>query len=563
MEEDTGSILGDAYDSSQTGMMDEECILIDDDDNPLGPGSKVLCHLGEGRLHRAFSVLLFDSEGRLLIQKRAGSKITFPGVWANTCCSHPLYTPEELEDGVGVKRAAIRKLGQELGISSEHVSVDDFQLISRLHYQARADERWVEHEIDHVLVLRADVDIEVNPNEIEEIRWVTADELADMIAGTPDNDTLIAPWFIEIADRFLPYCWDDQDDLADDGIIHHVGLLDSAGAASREGALLEALVVHRDRVEQAIDEALTKTMHARLRSAMEHLFKGGGKRLRAILPWLVADAVGETHQGLYDLGAAIEIIHNFTLIHDDIMDNDALRRGRPAVHVEFDNPTAINAGDAMLALSFEVLSESEAISDDHFRRLVQIIGSMVRRVSEGQQMDMDFENQDDVSEDAYMRMIAGKTATMFQACSECGAMISGADDQTVMAMAEWGMQLGLCFQLMDDLIDVTGDSETLGKPAGSDILEGKRTLIAIHALQQDLTLLPVFHELYGSYSKEEDAARMKQALAELRTAGSIDHALTRAMHHHSNAHELLNRIPVSEARDLLRELTDWQLVRIS
>jgi isopentenyl-diphosphate delta-isomerase type 1 len=563
MEGDTGSILGGEYDSSQTGMMDEECILIDGDDNPIGPGSKVLCHLGEGRLHRAFSVLLFDSEGRLLIQKRAGSKITFPGVWANTCCSHPLHTPEELEDGVGVKRAAIRKLGQELGISREQVAVDDFQLISRLHYQARADERWVEHEIDHVLVIRADVDIDVNPNEVEEIRWVTADELADMIAGTPDNGTSFAPWFVEIAERFLPSCWGNQDDLADDGLIHHVGLLDSAGAASGEGALLEALVVHRDRVEQSIDEALAKTMHARLRTAMQHLFKGGGKRLRAILPWLVADAAGEAHQGLYDLGAAIEIIHNFTLIHDDIMDNDAFRRGRPAVHVEFDNPTAINAGDAMLALSFEVLSESEAISDDHFRRLVQIIGSMVRRVSEGQQMDMDFENQDDVSEDAYMRMIAGKTAAMFKACSECGAMLSGADDETVIAMAEWGMQLGLCFQLMDDLIDVTGDSETLGKPAGSDILEGKRTLIAIHALQQDLNSLPVFQELYGSYSDEESDARMKQALAELRAAGSIDHALARAMHHHSRAHELLNRIPVSEARDLLRELTDWQLVRIS
>ena len=563
MGEDTADILGDAYDSSQTGMMDEECILIDEHDNPLGPASKVLCHLGEGRLHRAFSVLLFNSEGRLLIQKRAGSKITFPGVWANSCCSHPLHTSEELEEGVGVKRAAIRKLGQELGISPEQVAVDDFQLVSRMHYHARADERWVEHEIDHVLVIQADVDIEVNHNEIEEIRWVTADQLADMISGAPNNSTVFAPWFLEISDRFLPSCWDNRDDLADDGLIHEVGLLTSAGAASDEGSLLEALVVHRDRVEQAIDEALAKTMHVRLRSAMQHLFMGGGKRLRAILPWLVADAAGDAHQGLYDLGAAIEIIHNFTLVHDDIMDNDALRRGRPAVHVEFDNPTAINAGDAMLALSFEVLSESEAISDDHFRRLVQIIGSMVRRVSEGQQMDMDFENQDDVSEDAYMRMIAGKTAAMFQACSECGAMLSGADNETVMAMAEWGIQLGLCFQLMDDLIDVTGDSETLGKPAGSDILEGKRTLIAIHALQQDQDILPVFHELYGSYSDDVNDERMKQALAELRTAGSIDHALSRAMHHHSRAHELLNILPVTGARDLLRELTDWQLVRIS
>ena len=561
MDDDAASILGESYDTSQTGMMDEQCILIDEEDNVLGPGSKVQCHLGEGLLHRAFSVLLFDPNGRLLIQKRSQSKITFPGVWANTCCSHPLHIPEELEDGVGVKRAAIRKLAQELGILSDSIATEDFRLISRMHYHARADERWVEHEIDHILALQAEVNIDINPNEIDEIRWVTPDELDEMISDSPDNGMMIAPWFAQIAKRFLPSCWGDEGQ--DDGLIHNVGHLNSSSTVSMDGALLEALAVHRDRVEQAIEDALAKTTHERLRSAMQHLFKGGGKRLRAILPWLVADAAGESHQGLYDLGASIEIIHNFTLVHDDIMDNDALRRGRPAVHIEYDNPTAINAGDAMLALSFEVLSESESISDDHFRRLVQTIGGMVRRVSEGQQMDMDFENQDDVSEDSYMRMIAGKTAAMFQVCSESGAMLSGADENTVSAMAEWGLQLGLCFQLMDDLIDVTGDSETLGKPAGSDILEGKRTLIAIHALQQDQDTLPAFHELYGSNSDDENEGLMKQALAELRTSGSIDHALARAMHHHSRAHELLNQIPVSNARDVLRELTDWQLVRIS
>ena len=157
MDEDAASILGDSYDSSQTGMMDEQCILIDEEDNVLGPGSKVQCHLGEGQLHRAFSVLLFDPNGRLLIQKRSQSKITFPGVWANTCCSHPLHTPEELEDGVGVKRAAIRKLGHELGISSDSIASEDIRLISRMHYNARSDERWVELEIDHIVALQADV----------------------------------------------------------------------------------------------------------------------------------------------------------------------------------------------------------------------------------------------------------------------------------------------------------------------------------------------------------------------------------------------------------------------
>ena len=563
MDSSPGLNLDDGHDASQAEMMNERCILVDVDDNAVGSASKVDCHLGAGRLHRAFSVLLFNSDGKLLIQKRAVSKITFPSIWANSCCSHPLDIEGEgvAEDGLGTKRAAIRKMSQELGVHPESLSIDDFELISRMLYKARADDRWVEFELDHILFVRADIGIDINPNEIDEIRWVDQEELEDLVNGSPANGEVIAPWFLHIKALFLDNWWSNLDDMDQfkDGLIHSVGDV----TTREDGLLLDALTHHRVIVEERIRSALSKTTHERLQAAMLHLIDGGGKRLRAILPYLVADAAGTAHDGVYDLGAAIEIIHNFTLVHDDIMDNDEVRRGRPAVHVAFDYPTAINAGDAMLAVSFEVLSESMHISSEHLRELVLIIGQMVRRVSEGQQMDMDFENSDSVSESEYLKMISGKTAAMFTTSARTGAVLSGATDDVVESLSEWGENVGLCFQLMDDLIDAMGDSDTLGKPACSDVIEGKRTLIAIHAHSQDPAELTSFHEVFGCGNHNTTRDTLDAVLSELTAVGSIDYAKNKAMEHHAIAHRCLDALPESTALSVLRELTDWQLIRMA
>lgn len=145
-------------------MQEERVILVDTDDRVLGAQSKVSSHLCQygPLLHRAFSVFLFDSEGRMLLQKRAPEKITFPEHWTNTCCSHPLYTPEELGTDVtpqdpllGVKRAAVRKLGHELGIPASQLPLDSLIYLSRIHYIASSDERWGEHEIDYIFFIQA------------------------------------------------------------------------------------------------------------------------------------------------------------------------------------------------------------------------------------------------------------------------------------------------------------------------------------------------------------------------------------------------------------------------
>lgn len=557
-------------DSSQAALMAEKVILVDEKDNIIGADSKIDTHHKIGALHRAFSVLLFNKDGKLLLQRRALDKVTFPGVWANSCCSHPLASEEEMEQEnfMGTKVAAVRKMHQELGIDPSEVAIDDLHFVTKMLYRARMNPEWIERELDHILVIKADVNLNPNPNEVSEIKWVDKNELEVMIANQTEETGFIAPWFRCIFEDIMTDEWWQQASTGGnlkslgDKQIHDCGdvshFLPNAEPTTYQDSLTEVI----PEIEKRIAKALNNTSHPRLSSAMMHLIKGGGKRMRASLPWMVANATGRSHSGLIDVGSVIEIIHNFTLVHDDIMDDDDIRRGRNAVHIEYDMPTAINAGDAMLAIAFETLYEAENIPSDDIVTIFKKIAWMVRRVSEGQQLDIEFENREIVEEDEYIEMILGKTSVMFIVCAEIGAFLSGADDEAVEMMSEWGKNTGLCFQLMDDIIDIMSSTEQLGKPAGSDIVQGKKTLMAIHALRQpDSEAKSNFLAAYnkGDHCPKDIRDAAHQALHDL---GSIDYAKQRAIDYHSAAHSILDKLPQRPGLEVLRELTDLQLKRM-
>ncbi|KAF3901477.1 hypothetical protein ABW20_dc0100280 [Dactylellina cionopaga] len=208
------------YDAEQVRLMEEVCIVLDEDDKPIGSASKKTCHLmaniDKGLLHRAFSVFLFDPQGRLLLQQRADEKITFPGLWTNTCCSHPLGIPGETGDTldaaiVGVRRAAQRKLDQELGIPAKQVPLDMFEFLTRIHYKAPSDGLWGEHEIDYILFIQNTVDVKENPNEVKATKYVTADELKEMFQ---DPKLGFTPWFKLICETMLFEWWTSLTDLS-------------------------------------------------------------------------------------------------------------------------------------------------------------------------------------------------------------------------------------------------------------------------------------------------------------------------------------------------------------
>jgi len=198
------------YDPVQVQLLQEECILVDGNDQVIGHDSKKNCHLNEnirkGLLHRAFSVFLFNQEGKLLLQQRSKEKITFPLDFTNTCCSHPLFREDELEekDNIGVIRAAQRKLEQELGIPPEDVPLDAFKCVARIHYIAESNGIWGEHEIDYILIIQRDVHVTPNFNEVETYQYVSQGELKKLIS---DPNVTLTPWFRLIALNSLLTQW--------------------------------------------------------------------------------------------------------------------------------------------------------------------------------------------------------------------------------------------------------------------------------------------------------------------------------------------------------------------
>ena len=209
-------------------MQKDECILLDDRDNVIGHANKYDTHRfsaekPRGTLHRAFSVFLFDEAGRLLLQQRAAEKITFPNVWTNTCCSHPLFgyeptevdTPADVANAsvMGASAAAVRKLKHELGIEASDVPIEGFKFLTRLHYYA-ADvithgkyAEWGEHEIDYILFIQTTAKLAPNPEEVSDTKYVTLPELQQMMA--PSSGLLWSPWFRIIVEQFLVKWWAD------------------------------------------------------------------------------------------------------------------------------------------------------------------------------------------------------------------------------------------------------------------------------------------------------------------------------------------------------------------
>lgn len=213
---------------------------------------------------------------------------------------------------------------------------------------------------------------------------------------------------------------------------------------------------------------------------ISYAMSAGGKRIRPSLVMMAADAFGDAAGSAESAAVGIEMFHNFTLLHDDVMDNSDMRRGRPSVHSKWDVNTAILSGDTMLTLAVEEVSK---VSDNVLRRVLDTFNNMALRVYEGQRLDMDFENKEDVTSEDYLRMIGFKTGALLGASAKIGALIGGATDKDADAMYEYGMMLGLAFQIQDDWLDVFGDSMTFGKPIGGDINNNKKSFLLLSAYE--------------------------------------------------------------------------------
>ena len=343
-------------------------------------------------------------------------------------------------------------------------------------------------------------------------------------------------------------------------------------SASAE-AVLDAVAERREQVNEAIEEELPIHRPEQLYEASRHLLDAGGKRLRPAVLLLVGEALidAEPTKTEYrqfptldgeeiDLMAAavsIEIIQSFTLIHDDIMDDDDLRRGVPAVHREYDLEMAILAGDTLYSTAFEVMLRTGAKPERSLKAL-QRLANTCTKICEGQAFDVGFERRTDVTVEEYLEMIELKTAVLYGAAASVPAMLLGADEETVASLYGYGIDVGRGFQIQDDVLDLTTPSERLGKQRGSDLIEGKRTLITLHAREQGVDV----DELIDSDDRESvSEVEIEAAVERLQEVGSIGFARDRATGLIDRGKERLSVLPDNESRQLLSGLADYLIER--
>ena len=289
---------------------------------------------------------------------------------------------------------------------------------------------------------------------------------------------------------------------------------------------------------------------ASLYEPVRYILSSGGKRIRPLLVLLTADAFGGERARADALPAAlaVEVFHNFTLVHDDIMDHAASRRGRATVHTRWSEPVAILAGDVMMGLSYDLLSRA---GGDDGAAVLRPYHAMVRRLCEGQALDLAFETQEAVSVEEYLGMIDGKTGALLELALDVGARLGGASDDDRASLRTAGHALGRAFQIQDDLLDLTASSPGWGKTIGGDLIEGKKTFLLLQALERADGEERAWFE--GAL-RGLDAASVPEARARMERLGVIAEASAAVERYTRAGADALAVVPSTPAGDALREL---------
>ena len=341
---------------------------------------------------------------------------------------------------------------------------------------------------------------------------------------------------------------------------------------SHQQAVESALVARRQRVNDAIDEYLPLAEPEELYEASRYLLEAGGKRLRPTIVLLTAESLADvpplstdfqsfpTADGeridILRAAVSIEIIQSFTLIHDDIMDDDEVRRGVPAVHEEYGLSTAILAGDTLYSKAFETMLETGAQAERSVEALSEL-ATTCTEICEGQSLDISFEKRGAVKPDEYLEMVELKTAVLYAAAASIPAILLG-HEEAVDPLHGYGLDIGRAFQIQDDLLDLTTPTEKLGKQRGSDLVENKQTLITVHARNHGVDV----DGLVDSDSVEAvTEAEIDEAVATLREAGSIEFAREQAQALVASGKGNLEVLPDNEAHELLDGIADYLIER--
>lgn len=299
---------------------------------------------------------------------------------------------------------------------------------------------------------------------------------------------------------------------------------------------------------------------AGLYEPITYVLEAGGKRLRPLLTLIAAEMYGTEWQKVLPAALAIEVFHNFTLMHDDVMDKAPIRRGKPTVHVRWNTNTAILSGDQMLIEAYKQLAQLPA---DKLPRVLQMFNEMATGICEGQQYDVDFETATKVTIDDYIHMIRLKTSVLLATALKTGAYMADAPEEEQELLYDYGINIGLAFQLQDDILDVYGNPTTFGKAVGGDIIENKKTYMYLTALQQadDATLqeLQRWFDTKEEHQPQEKIEAVRAIYTQLGIKGICEEVMRK---YTKQAFAILDKIKLpAEKKLILRELGEHLLAR--
>ena len=306
---------------------------------------------------------------------------------------------------------------------------------------------------------------------------------------------------------------------------------------------------------RAVDEVIRKRLHsevALVRQVAEHIIGSGGKRMRPALVILAAGACGYSGSAHYHLAAVVEFIHTATLLHDDVVDESDLRRGKSTANALFGNPASVLVGDFLYSRAFQMMVELRDM------RVMEVLANATNTIAEGEVLQLLNCNDPDVTEDGYLQVIRFKTAKLFEAAGQLGAIVSHASREVEEGLARYGMHLGTAFQLVDDVLDYSGDHEHTGKNLGDDLAEGKPTLPLIHAMKQGSAGQAA---LIRSAIERGGLDEFKPVLAAIHETGALDYARRQAESESRRAVAALDALPRSTYRDSLIQLASFAVTR--
>lgn len=306
---------------------------------------------------------------------------------------------------------------------------------------------------------------------------------------------------------------------------------------------------------KAVDCVLREALHSDvplIRRVAEYIIVGGGKRLRPAVLLLTAQACGYRGTHHHTLAAVVEMIHTATLLHDDVVDESSLRRGHATANATFGNAASVLVGDFLYSRAFQLMVTTESVA------VLKILSDATNVIAEGEVLQLLNSGDPDVDEQQYLAVIRRKTAKLFEAAARLGAVLGHAGPELEDSLAGYGMHLGTAFQLIDDVLDYTGDPAAMGKNAGNDLAEGKATLPLIRALN---TGSPEDIALIRSALEKHDLSELAAVLSVLQRTGALDYARACAETESSLAAECLTTLPPTSYREVLLELSAFAVAR--